>query len=48
VMGFTPTQLDGKVHKLLVRIKKPGMTARARRSYVAAPDKYALSPSPKP
>ena len=48
VMGFTPTQLDGKVHKLLVRIKKPGMTARARRSYVAAPDKYAISPSPKP
>jgi Ca-activated chloride channel family protein len=48
VMGFTPTQLDGKVHKLTVRIKKPGMTARARRSYVAAPDKYTLSPSPKP
>ena len=48
VMGFTPTQLDGKIHKLSVRMKKPGMTARARRSYVAAPDKYALSPSPKP
>ena len=48
VMGFTPTQLDGKIHKLLVRIKKPGMTARARRSYVAAPDKYTLQPSPKP
>ena len=48
VMGFTPTQLDGKIHKLLVRIKKPGMTARARRSYVAAPDKYTLPPSPKP
>ena len=48
VMGFTPTQLDGKVHKLSVRIKKPGMTARARRSYLAAPDKYTLSPPPKP
>ena|SRR5436190_13198641 len=48
VMGFTPTQLDGKVHKLAVRMKKPGMTARARRSYVAAPDKYTLSSSPKP
>ena len=46
VMGFTPTQLDGKVHKLTVRIKKPGMTARARRSYVAAPEKYTLSPRP--
>ena len=48
VMGFTPMQLDGKIHKLSVRMKKPGMTARARRSYVAAPDKYTLSPSPKP
>ena len=45
-MGFTPTQLDGKVHKLSVRIKKPGMTARARRSYLAAPDKYTISPKP--
>jgi Ca-activated chloride channel family protein len=48
VMGFTPAQLDGKIHKLSVRIKKPGMTARARRSYLAAPDKYTLSPAPKP
>ena len=46
VMGFTPTELDGKVHKLSVRIKKPGMTARARRSYLAAADKYTISPKP--
>lgn len=46
VMGFTPTELDGKIHKLSVRIKKPGMTARARRSYLAAADKYTLSPKP--
>ena len=46
VMGFTPTQLDGKVHKLSVRIKKPGMTARARRSYLAAADKYTSSQKP--
>jgi Ca-activated chloride channel family protein len=46
VMGFTPTQLDGKVHRLSVKIKKPGMTARARRSYLAAPDKFTLSPKP--
>jgi Ca-activated chloride channel homolog len=39
VLGFTPTLLDGKVHKLAVRMKQPGMTARARRSYVAASDK---------
>ena len=37
VMGFSPETLDNKVHKLEVRLKRPGMTARARRSYVAAP-----------
>jgi Ca-activated chloride channel family protein len=35
-LGFEAQQLDGKVHKLTVRMKQPGMTARARRSYVAA------------
>jgi len=39
VLGFTPSLLDGKVHKLLVRVKKPGMNARARRSYLAATEK---------
>src|SRR3954463_5813292 len=39
VLGFTPTALDGKVHKLAVRMKQPGMTARARRSYLANSDK---------
>lgn len=34
VLGFTPTALDGKVHRLVVKAK-PGMTVRARRSYVA-------------
>ena len=43
VLGFTPTQLDNKVHKLVVRMKQPGMTARARRNYVAAADKYSSS-----
>jgi len=37
VLGFEAKQLDGKVHKLTVKVKKPGMTARARRSYVADP-----------
>jgi Ca-activated chloride channel family protein len=37
ILGFTPQTLDGKVHKLEVRIKKPGLTARSRRSYVASP-----------
>lgn len=36
VLGFEPKQLDGKVHKLTVKMKQTGMTARARKSYVAA------------
>lgn len=42
VIGFTPTQLDNKIHKLVVKMKKPGLAARARRSYVAAPDKFTV------
>jgi VWFA-related protein len=38
-LGFTPDKLDGKTHKLEVRVNKPGMTARARRSYVATPSR---------
>ena len=36
VLGFTPQVLDGKVHRLLVRSKRPGTTIRTRRSYVAS------------
>jgi len=36
VIGFSPAALDGKVHKLDVKIKKPGMNARARKSYLAS------------
>jgi Ca-activated chloride channel homolog len=43
VIGFTPTQLDNKVHKLAVKMKQPGMTARARRSYLAGGDKMAVT-----
>jgi len=39
VLGFSPKTLDGKVHKLNVTVKRPGMIARARKSYVAAPPK---------
>ena len=39
LIGFAPAALDGKVHKLDVKVAKPGMTVRARRSYLAAPDK---------
>jgi Ca-activated chloride channel family protein len=37
VLGFNPQVLDGKVHKLELKVRqKPSMTARARKSYVAA------------
>jgi Ca-activated chloride channel homolog len=39
LIGFAPAALDGKVHKLEVKVSRPGMTVRARRSYLAAPDK---------
>lgn len=35
-LGFEPTKLDGKVHKIEVRVKRSGLKARARKSYVAA------------
>jgi len=41
VLAFQATQLDGKVHRLTVRMKQPGMTARARRSYVADPAAFS-------
>ncbi len=36
VMGFSPATLDGKPHKIDVRVKVAGMTARARKSYIAS------------
>jgi VWFA-related protein len=36
LLGFVPSKLDGKSHKLEVRVKGEGLVARARRSYVAA------------
>jgi Ca-activated chloride channel family protein len=40
-LGFEAKQLDGRVHKLMVKMKQPGMSARARRSYVATAEKLA-------
>jgi len=37
VLGFSPEALDGKVHKLEVKTKVPGMSVRARQSYLASP-----------
>jgi Ca-activated chloride channel family protein len=42
-LGFTPATLDGKEHKLVVRMKQPGMTARARRTYIASPERLTDS-----
>jgi len=39
LIGFAPVALDNRVHKLEVKVNKPGMTVRARKSYLAAPDK---------
>ena len=40
-LGFTPSTLDGREHKLEVRVKQPGMTARARKTYIASPDRLS-------
>jgi Ca-activated chloride channel family protein len=42
LLGFAPATLDGKVHKLDVR-GRPGMTVRARKSYLATPDRKLTS-----
>jgi VWFA-related protein len=34
-LGFTPDKLDGKMHAIEVRVAGDGMSARARRSYLA-------------
>jgi Ca-activated chloride channel family protein len=34
-LGFEALRFDGRVHTLAIRLKRPGLTARARRSYVA-------------
>jgi Ca-activated chloride channel homolog len=42
LLGFAPAVLDGKVHKLEVKTK-PGLTVRARKSYLATPDRSTTS-----
>ena len=36
VLGFSPAVLDGKLHELTVKLKKPGMVPRARKTYLAS------------
>lgn len=42
LLGFAPGTLDGKVHKIDVR-SKTGTTVRARKSYLATPDRNLTS-----
>jgi Ca-activated chloride channel family protein len=35
-LGFTPGTRDGRVHRLDVRVRRSGLTVRARRDYLAA------------
>jgi len=42
-LGFAPGTLDGREHKLEVRMKQGGMSARARRSYIASPDRLTTT-----
>jgi Ca-activated chloride channel family protein len=44
VLGFSPAALDGKVHRLTVKVKRPGTKARARKTYVAVADSPARQP----
>ena len=36
LLGFSPAALDGKSHRLEVRVKRPGLKTRSRRSYIAS------------
>jgi len=36
LLGFTPDALDGRVHQLDVKVKRPGVSVRARRDYLAS------------
>jgi Ca-activated chloride channel homolog len=47
VLGFAPPVQDGKVHKLDVKVKRPGMIARGRKSYVASPQETTASGKPR-
>jgi Ca-activated chloride channel family protein len=35
LLGFPPSRADGKLHRLDVRVRRPSMVVRARKSYVA-------------
>ena len=47
VIGFSPPVQDGKVHKLDVKVKQSGLTARGRKSYVAGRAAETASDKPR-
>lgn len=40
-LGFSPSALDGKEHKLALKMREANMTARARKSYIASPERLS-------
>jgi VWFA-related protein len=40
-LGFAPTLLDGKEHKLALKMRDPKMNGRARKSYIASPERLS-------
>jgi hypothetical protein len=36
LLGFAPASLDDKLHRIDVKVKKPGYSVHARPSYVAS------------
>ena len=42
-IGFVPTVLDNKEHRLDVKLKQPGQAGRARKSYIASADRLSGS-----
>lgn len=44
-LGFTPPALDGKEHRVEVRVAQPGVTIRTRKSYIASPESHTDSDS---
>ena len=37
MLAFVPEKTDGKLHKLEVKVNRPGLTVRTRKSYIATP-----------
>ena len=45
MLGFTPATLDGRLHKLEVRVPQSNYTVRARKNYIAEESRPCPDPS---